>query len=77
MIAMPAGMRVWLANGHTDMRRYAECPVMRSVRPGASVARTQSAALLRIITILLDAHRIKEDAYAEFNDGPHEPNLVP
>jgi len=50
---------------------------MRSARPGASVARTQSAALLRIITILLDAHRIKEDAYAEFNGGPHEPNLVP
>ena len=21
MIAMPAGVRVWLANGHTDMRR--------------------------------------------------------
>ena len=31
---------------------------------------------LRIITILLDANRIKEDAHAEFNDGSHGPDLV-
>ena len=24
MIAMPVGVRVWLANGHSDMRRYAD-----------------------------------------------------
>jgi hypothetical protein len=28
--ALPSGVRVWLACGHTDMRNYAEFPVMRS-----------------------------------------------
>jgi len=32
---------------------------------------------LRITTIFLDAHRIKGDAHAEFNDRPHGPDLVP
>lgn len=30
MIAIPTGVRVWLAAGHTDMRRYAERQIMRS-----------------------------------------------
>jgi hypothetical protein len=30
MIAAPAGVRVWLAAGVTDMRKYAESSVMRS-----------------------------------------------
>ena len=30
MIPVPSGVRVWLAAGHTDMRRYAEWTVMRS-----------------------------------------------
>jgi len=34
------------------------------------------AISLRIITILLDAYRIEEDAHAEFDDGPHGPDLV-
>jgi len=38
--------------------------------------RVYPAIPLRIITILLDANRIKEDAHAEFNDGSHGPDLV-
>ena len=30
MIAIPGNVRVWLATGHTDMRRYAERRIMRS-----------------------------------------------
>ncbi len=30
MIPVPAGARVWLATGHTDMRNYVECRIMRS-----------------------------------------------
>ena len=30
MIALPPGVRVYLACGITDMRNYAESPVMRS-----------------------------------------------
>ena len=30
MISLPAGTRIWLAAGVTDMRCYAELPVMRS-----------------------------------------------
>jgi hypothetical protein len=30
MIALPAGVKVWLAAGATDMRNYAELSVMRS-----------------------------------------------
>ena len=30
MIVLPSGARVWLACGYTDMRNYAESPVMRS-----------------------------------------------
>jgi hypothetical protein len=26
----PTGVRVWLATGHTDMRNYVECRIMRS-----------------------------------------------
>jgi len=33
MIPVPSGVRVWLATGATDMRRYAECPIMRSPVP--------------------------------------------
>ena len=38
MIALPPGVRVYLACGVTDMRNYAECLVMRSARLGASIA---------------------------------------
>jgi len=34
MIAFPSGVRVWLAVGRTDMRRYAEPRIMRSPRRG-------------------------------------------
>jgi hypothetical protein len=34
MIPIPTGCRVWIAMGHTDMRRYAERSVMRSPRSG-------------------------------------------
>lgn len=30
MIALPTGVRVWIAAGHTDMRRYAARRIMRS-----------------------------------------------
>ena len=30
MIPFPAGVRVWLATGHTDMRNYAARTIMRS-----------------------------------------------
>ena len=30
MIALPSGVPVWLASGHTDMRNYAEYIIMRS-----------------------------------------------
>ena len=33
MIPVSAGVRIWLASGHTDMRRYAERRIMRSPRP--------------------------------------------
>jgi hypothetical protein len=32
MIAFPSSVRVWLAVGRTDMRRYAEHRIMRSPR---------------------------------------------
>jgi hypothetical protein len=32
MIVPPSGVRVWLATGVTDMRRYAERTIMRSPR---------------------------------------------
>ena len=32
MIPIASGVRVWLATGHTDMRRYAECMIMLSPR---------------------------------------------
>jgi len=34
MIALPASVRVWLALGQTDMRRYAARRIMRSPRRG-------------------------------------------
>ena len=58
------------------MRNYAECLVMRSARLGASIAAVFPATPLRITTIPLDAHRIKEDPHAEFYDNPHGPDLV-
>ena len=36
MIALPASVRVWLALGQTDMRRYAARRIMRSPRRGVS-----------------------------------------
>ena len=76
MIALASGVRVYLACGVTDMRNYAECLVMRSARLGASIAVVHPATPLRIITTLLDAHRIKESAHAKFHDHPHGPDLV-
>jgi hypothetical protein len=49
MIAFPSSVRVWLAAGRTDMRRYVESPVMRSAAPEASIALICRAKLLRII----------------------------
>ena len=50
MIVPPTNVRVWLANGHTDMRRYAECVVMRSSGPGGSSQAVHRAVPLRIIS---------------------------
>ncbi len=77
MIVPPTGVRVWLANGHTDMRRYAECLVMRSCGPGGSSQAVHRAAPLRINTVVLDACPIKEDAHAEFEHASRGPDLVP
>lgn len=74
---LPPVTRVYLGCGFTDMRNYAECLVMRSMQPEASIVTPQPATSLRITTILFDAHRIKEDAHAEFDDAPHGPDLVP
>ena len=49
MIPLPAGVRVWLAVGRTDMRKYAESPVMRSPTPEASIALAFQTILLPII----------------------------
>jgi hypothetical protein len=38
MIALPSGVRVWLATSHTDMRRYAEHRIMRSRQWSKSVS---------------------------------------
>ena len=43
MIVPPAGVRVWLATGTTDMRRYAECPIMRSSGPACSIVAMRGA----------------------------------
>jgi hypothetical protein len=32
MIPIASGVKVWIATGHTDMRRYAEHWIMRSPR---------------------------------------------
>jgi len=45
MIPVPSGVRVWLATGATDMRRYAERRIMRSPQPLARL-------LYNIINIL-------------------------
>ncbi len=50
MIAFPASVRVWLAVGRTDMRRYAEYLVMRSSGPGDSSQAVHRAVPLRIIS---------------------------
>ena len=65
-----------LATRPVDFRNYAECLVMRSARLGASIPAVYPATPLRITTVLLDAHRIKEDAHAEFYDDPNRPDLV-
>lgn len=36
MIGLPAGTRVWLAAGVTDMRRYVQLTIMLSTRPDVS-----------------------------------------
>jgi hypothetical protein len=77
MIVPPAGVRVWLATGTTDMRRYAECLIMRSSGPGGSSQAVHRAVPLRINTVLLDACRIKEDTHAEFDHASRRPDLVP
>ena len=76
MIPVPSGVRVWLAVGHTDMRRYGECLIMRSPGPGVRRVAACRAISLRIIMLLLDAHRIEEDAHAEFDDARQGSGLV-
>jgi len=48
MIPVPSGVRVWLAMGHTDMRRYAAMVVMRSGRSGLAVGANLGVGVLRI-----------------------------
>jgi hypothetical protein len=46
MIPLPAGVQVWLATGHTDMRNYAECRIMLSPRQSAEYPRCSAIAWL-------------------------------
>ena len=52
MITLAPALRVYLACGVTDMRKYAGSPVMRSPAPEAGIAHTFQAILLRIIMTL-------------------------
>jgi hypothetical protein len=49
MIPVPAGVRVWIATGHTDMRRYAEHRIMRSPRQRCEHRRGFAGNTLSII----------------------------
>jgi hypothetical protein len=49
MIPIASGVRVWLATGHTDMRRYAECMIMLSPRGRMMHGRQLCRTRLRII----------------------------
>jgi len=44
MIPLPAGVQVWLATGHTDMRNYAERTIMLSPERLAEYPRCSLAA---------------------------------
>ena len=50
MITIPAGVRVLLATRPVDFRNYAECLVMRSARPDASITAVYPPTPLRIIS---------------------------
>jgi hypothetical protein len=50
MITLAPALRVYLACGVTDMRKYAEPPVMRSPAPKAGIPLAWQAILLCIIT---------------------------
>jgi len=43
MIPIGSGVRIWIATGHTDMRRYAECPIMQSPGRACSTAAMHGA----------------------------------
>jgi hypothetical protein len=45
MIPVPAGVRVWLATGHTDMRNYAQPTVMLSPQRDVAARRGFLAGL--------------------------------
>ncbi len=55
MIPIPAG-RVWIATGHSDMRRYAEYRIMRSPRQRCKrrrgFARNTLSIILRVARLL-------------------------
>jgi hypothetical protein len=49
MIPVPAGLRIWIATGHTDMRRYVACRIMRSPRRRCECCRGVVVVSLSII----------------------------
>ena len=49
MIGIPAGSRIYLACGHTDMRNYAECKIMLSPQRPVLHRRGFGRASLHII----------------------------
>jgi hypothetical protein len=51
MIALPAGVRVYLACGVTDMRNYAESLVMRSPRQSPGITAVDQVIALRIFQL--------------------------
>ena len=55
MIAIPAGMRVYLAMGPTDMRNYAERRIMRSPGWSASAHTHDIKVLWALQQLLLSA----------------------
>ena len=50
---------------------------MRSSGPGGSSEAVHRTVPLRITTVLLDACRIQENIYAEFDHASRGPDLVP
>ena len=72
MIAVPSGVRVWLATGHTDMRNYAAAMIMRSRWRRRPVLRASPQFGLRITVGYPDA-----SIAINLSGGRNLPGLMP